>query len=136
MLMLPVVTAAETGMWEMGELRAGLCCCPRSSGVPAVPCPGLPAGGGQRRALCVWPCGIIRCFGLEGTLKTIPFQPPAIGSDTSLQTRLLTAPSSLAWSASREGHPQRRCVPAWLRFRVCVPTHPSAHVFVHSCAPH
>ena len=36
-------------------------------------------------------------------LQIIQFQPPAVGRDTSLQTRLLTAPSSLALSASREG---------------------------------
>jgi len=40
---------------------------------------------------------------LEGTFKITQFQPPAIGRDTSLWTRLLTAPSSLAWNASREG---------------------------------
>ena len=33
----------------------------------------------------------------------IQFQPPAIGRDTSLQTRLLEAPPSLALNASREG---------------------------------
>jgi len=46
---------------------------------------------------------IIEWFGLRGTLKIISFQPPAIGRDTSLQTRLLTAPSSLDVIASREG---------------------------------
>ena len=46
---------------------------------------------------------IIGWFGLEGTFKITQFQPPAIGRDTSLQPRLLTAPSSLACSAPREG---------------------------------
>jgi len=40
---------------------------------------------------------------LEGTFKTIQFQPPATGRDTSLQTRLLKVPSSLALNASRDG---------------------------------
>ena len=46
---------------------------------------------------------VIEWLEMEGTLKIIPFQPPAIGRDTSLQTMLLTAPSSLALSVSREG---------------------------------
>ena len=41
-------------------------------------------------------------FGLEGTFKTIQFQSPAISRDTSLQSRLLTAPFSLALNTSRE----------------------------------
>jgi len=40
---------------------------------------------------------------LEGTFKINQFQPPAIGRDTSLWTRLLTAPSSLPYiSSSRD----------------------------------
>ena len=46
---------------------------------------------------------IVEWFGLERTLKITEFQPPAIGRDTSLWTRLFTAPSSLALNASREG---------------------------------
>ena len=44
-------------------------------------------------------------FGLEGTLKTIWFQPPAMGRDTSHQPRLPKALSSLALGTSRV----RRC---------------------------
>ena len=46
---------------------------------------------------------IIEWFGLEGTFKTMQYLSPAIGRDTSLQSRLLTAPSSLALNISREG---------------------------------
>jgi len=46
---------------------------------------------------------ITEWFGLEGTFKIISFQPPAIGRDTSLYTRLLKAPSSLAFNTSRDG---------------------------------
>ena len=46
---------------------------------------------------------ITACFGLEGTFHTISFQPPAIGRDANHHTRLLTAPSSPALNASREG---------------------------------
>ena len=52
---------------------------------------------------CICIFRVIEWFGLEGTFKTIWFQPPAIGRDTSLQIGLLTAPSSLALNASREG---------------------------------
>ncbi|PKU34347.1 otofhypothetical protein [Limosa lapponica baueri] len=47
--------------------------------------------------------GIIEWFGLEGILKTIQFQPPVLGRDTSHQTRLLQAPSNLALNPSRDG---------------------------------
>lgn len=47
---------------------------------------------------------IIEWFGLEGTSKTIQFQPPATG--TSHQLRLPRVTSSLAWSTSRDGAPQ------------------------------
>ena len=43
-----------------------------------------------------------RMVWMERIFKINQFQPTAIGRDTSLQTRLLTAPSSLAFSASRE----------------------------------
>jgi len=42
-------------------------------------------------------------FGLEGTLKIIWFQPPAVGRDIFHQTRLLRAPSNLAFNTAREG---------------------------------
>ena len=45
----------------------------------------------------------IEWFGLEGTLKIIWFQPPAMGRDTFHQPRLLRAPSNLALSTAREG---------------------------------
>ena len=38
---------------------------------------------------------IIEWLGLKETFKIIQFQPPVIGKDTSLQTKLLKAPSSL-----------------------------------------
>ena len=40
---------------------------------------------------------------LEGTLKPIQFQPPAVGRAATLQPRLPGAPSSLAWNTSRDG---------------------------------
>jgi len=40
---------------------------------------------------------------LEGTSQIISFQPPAMGRDTSHQTRLLKAPSNLALNTAREG---------------------------------
>ena len=48
-------------------------------------------------------CRITAWFGLEGTLKTILFQPPAMSRDTFHQPRLLKALSSLALNLSREG---------------------------------
>ena len=45
------------------------------------------------------PHGTTEWSGLEGTFKIIQFQPPAIGRDTSLQTRLLKAPPSLTLNA-------------------------------------
>ena len=47
---------------------------------------------------------IIDWFGLEGTFKAhlIP-TPPAMGRDTSHQTRLPKAPSSLALNTDRDG---------------------------------
>jgi len=47
--------------------------------------------------------GVIEQFGLKGTFKITQSQPPAVDRDTSLQTRLLTAPSRLALNISREG---------------------------------
>ena len=45
----------------------------------------------------------LNCLGWkEETFKVIQFQLPAIGRDTSHQTRLLTAPSSLALNTSWE----------------------------------
>lgn len=44
---------------------------------------------------------IIEWYGLEGTFKIFTF-PAAIGRDTSHYTRLLEAPSSLVYGASRE----------------------------------
>jgi len=46
---------------------------------------------------------IIEWFGLEGTLKTISFQPRAMSRDTFHYTRLLKAPSNLALDTAREG---------------------------------
>ena len=46
---------------------------------------------------------IIEWFVLEGILKTIQFQPPAMGRDTSHQNRLLKALSSLASNTCRDG---------------------------------
>jgi len=46
---------------------------------------------------------IIQWFGLEGTLQTISFQPPAMGRDPFHQTRVLRAPSNLALNTAREG---------------------------------
>ena len=45
---------------------------------------------------------IVEWFGLEGPLRS-PSSNPAIGRDTSFQTRLLTVPSSLALNVYREG---------------------------------
>jgi len=45
----------------------------------------------------------IEWLGFEGTFQTISFQSSAIGRDANHHTRLLTAPSSLALNASREG---------------------------------
>ena len=44
-------------------------------------------------------------LGLEGTLKTIQFQPPAMGRIATHQIRLPRAPSSLALSTSKDGAP-------------------------------
>ena len=41
-------------------------------------------------------------FGLEGTLKVIWFNPPAMSRDIFHQTRVLRAPSSLALNPARE----------------------------------
>jgi len=46
---------------------------------------------------------IIECFGLEGTLQIISFQPPAMGGDPFHQSRLLQAPSNLALNTASEG---------------------------------
>lgn len=45
---------------------------------------------------------IIECFGLEGTLKLISVQLPAMDRDTFQQIKFLRAPSKLAWSISRD----------------------------------
>ena len=42
------------------------------------------------------------CFGLEGTLEIILFQPPAVGRDTFHYPRLLQAPSNLALDTSKD----------------------------------
>ena len=42
-------------------------------------------------------------FEVEKTLKPTQLHPPAMGRDTSHQTRLLKAPSSLAMKTSRDG---------------------------------
>ena len=42
-------------------------------------------------------------FGLEGTLKLIWFQPPAMSRDIFHQPRVLRAPSNLALNPAREG---------------------------------
>jgi len=42
-------------------------------------------------------------FGWEGTFEGHTVQPPAMGRDISNQTRVLRAPSSLAWNGSRDG---------------------------------
>ena len=42
---------------------------------------------------------------LEGTLKPIQFQPPAVGRAATQQLRLPRAPSNLALSTSRGGTP-------------------------------
>jgi len=47
--------------------------------------------------------GTIGWFGLEGTLWTILFQPPAVGRDPFHQPRVLRAPSNLALNTAREG---------------------------------
>jgi len=46
---------------------------------------------------------IIGWFGLEGTSKGHPVQPPAMGRDKSNQIRLLRVPSKLALNVSRDG---------------------------------
>jgi len=46
---------------------------------------------------------ITEWFGLEGTLKLISFQPPAMGRDPFHQPRVLKAPSNLALNPAREG---------------------------------
>jgi len=53
----------------------------------------------QRKSLVV----LIEWFGLEGTIKISSSHPSPIDRDTSLYTRLLKAPSSLALNASRVG---------------------------------
>lgn len=47
--------------------------------------------------------GIIEWAGLERTLEINSTQPPATGRNTPLWTRLLSAPASLALSASQGG---------------------------------
>ena len=46
---------------------------------------------------------IIEWLRLEGTIKIIRFQPPAMGRDISHQPRVLRAPSNLALHTAREG---------------------------------
>lgn len=45
---------------------------------------------------------MVEWFGLEGTLKTIQFQPPYCEQGYLPQTRLFKAPSSLALNTSRD----------------------------------
>jgi len=61
-------------------------------------------------------CKILEWFGLGRTLKTIRFHPPAMGRDTTHQTKLPRAPSNLGLSASSDGtstaplHGQCQCL--------------------------
>ncbi|PKU29536.1 zinc finger ccch domain-containing protein 11a [Limosa lapponica baueri] len=62
--------------------------------------PGEEREGAQRQQARI---EITEWFGLEGTLKIIQFQPPALGRDTSHHTRVVKAPSNLALNPSRDG---------------------------------
>jgi len=46
---------------------------------------------------------IVECFGLGGTFRGHPAQPPAVSRDIFTWVRLLRAPSNLALSVSRDG---------------------------------
>jgi len=46
---------------------------------------------------------ITECFGLGGTFRGHPAQPPAVSRDIFNWVRLLRAPSNLAWNVSRDG---------------------------------
>ena len=46
---------------------------------------------------------IIDWFGWEGTCEDHLFHPPAVSRDISSQTRVLRAPSNLAWNVPRDG---------------------------------
>jgi len=86
-----------------GKLFAG---CPLAWTLnPTVPqpcnCPHEPEHGPTRSVQANH--RIMEWFGLEGTLKLLWFQPPAMSRDVSHQPRVLRAPSNLALSTAREG---------------------------------
>jgi len=47
--------------------------------------------------------GIIEWFWMEGTLRTIEFQTPSLGSDVPQQLRLPRAPSNMALNTPSDG---------------------------------
>lgn len=71
---------------------------PRSAREPRQPLSSTPSPSQHRlhHLQCIH--RILGCFGSEGTLRTVQFQPPCHGQDTSPETRLLQAPSSQAWA--------------------------------------